>query len=111
MSKQNPIFETISDLEIRDAVMLYIARILDRENGFHSLNVGEIAYLTRLVFSENFLVTLKVIRMETKIDDLQFFNMEMLRGINRLPGEDQDSLGYKLVEWVHEQLEMYRKDD
>jgi len=111
MSKKDPIFETISDAEIRDAVMQYIARVLDRENGFHSLKEEEIAYLTRLVFSETFLVTLKVIRMETKIDDFQFFNLEMMEGINQLPGEDKDSLGYKLMQWVHDELEAYRKED
>ena len=109
MSKENPIFETISDAEIRDAVMLYIVRILDRENGLHSLTSEELAHLTRVVHSETFLVALKCIKIENGIEDFQFYSLNILQGVKKPAGEDLDTLGDKLVEWVNETLEEYRK--
>lgn len=91
----------IEESRARDAVMLYGTQIL-------KLYGWELAYLAKLVYSPAFLLLLKRLRLEMKIDDFTFFNLEALHGISPAPGEDQEELGYKLIEWVDEELEEYR---
>ena len=102
MSKKKPKEQFLKESRCRDAVMIYIVKILKLQN-------EELAFLARVIHSPTFLVALECIKIEEKIDNFIFYNLDALEGIDPQTGEDEETLGDKLVEWVHETLEEYRK--
>lgn len=94
--------EQLPDYRIRDAVMIYATQAL-------KLKTLELALITSLVYSPTFLVALTNIRAEMEREDLKLYTLDVLEGVDPQSQEDEETFGDKLVEWVNENLEEYRK--
>lgn len=71
----------LPDSKIRDAVMIYVTRILN-------LGYPELAFITKVIYTETFLVSLLRIRIELGIEEEGFYSLNILEGIEAAPGED-----------------------
>lgn len=88
--------------EVRDAVMLYVTQVI-------KVKYQELAFITSVIYSTTFLIALLRIRIEMEKENENLYSLSALEGVDPQPNEDEETLGDKLVEWVNENLEDYRK--
>ena len=90
-----------SDAEIRDAAMLYLVKIRELEG-------EELGLLAAYIFSWHFMYAVKSIKLEMKIEDHLFYNIDALSGIARPKDEDVDTLGDHIVQLLNERIDFNR---
>ena len=94
--------EKKTDAEVRDAVMLYITQVLKLKE-----QPMKLAFVTSYVYSQGFLKDLKDIRERLKVEVEPIYSLSVLKGVDQPGKEDQDLLGYKLVELIDKVLGNY----